>query len=207
LHNRREPLDDLIQVANLGLLKAVDGFDPTRGAAFTAYAIPTITGELKRHLRDKCWDVRVPRRVQEIHLQLAQIGEELTQALGRSPTVTELARELDTTEEEIIEGLDAARAHHSLSLDAPVRSDVDGVAYLGDLLGNPDPDLEHVEIREALRPLLADLPTREQKILTMRFYGNLIQSQIAAELGISQMHVSRLLAGALAKLRRKLLAD
>ncbi|MEV4512416.1 RNA polymerase sigma factor SigF [Dactylosporangium sp. NPDC049525] len=205
--NRGEHLDDLIQVAHLGLVKAVDRFDLDHGAAFTSYAVPVITGELKRHFRDKCWDVRVPRRVQEMRMQINRVTEELTHSLGRSPTISDLAAYLDATEEDVIEGLEAGQAYRSLSLDAPVRGgDGDGVTGLGDLLGTADPDLEQVEAREALRPLLARLPAREQRILTMRFFGSLTQSQIAAELGISQMHVSRLLAGALARLRAALLA-
>jgi RNA polymerase sigma-B factor len=205
--NRGEPLDDLVQVANLGLVKAVDGFDPDRGVAFPGYAIPMITGELKRHFRDKCWDVRVPRRVQEIRLQISRVTEELTHALGRSPTVADLAARLAATEEEVIEGLEAGRAYRSLSLEAPVHGTGEGVTALGDLLGDTDRDLEQAETREALRPLLARLPARERKIVTLRFFGNLTQSQIAAEVGISQMHVSRLLAGALNKLRTGLLAE
>ncbi len=204
--NRGEPLDDLIQVANLGLLKSIDRFDPQHGAAFTTYAIPMITGELKRHFRDKCWDVRVPRRVQEIRMQISRVTEELTHTLGRSPTVADLAAHLDATEEEVIEGIEAGQAYRNLSLDAPVRGGEDGVTGLVDLLGNTDAAIEQVEAREALRPLLARLPLREQRIVTMRFFGNLTQSQIAAELGISQMHVSRLLTAALAKLRTALLA-
>jgi len=205
--NRGELLDDLIQVANLGLVKAVDGFDPARGTPLPSYAIPVITGELKRHFRDKCWDVRVPRRLQEIRLQIGRVTEELTHTLGRSPTVADLAVRLEATEEEIIEGIEAGQAYRNLSLDAPVRGgETDHASELGDLLGAADPDLEHVETREALRPLLAGLPDREQQILTLRFFGNQTQSQIAATLGISQMHVSRLLAGALARLRTGLLA-
>jgi RNA polymerase sigma-B factor len=204
--NRGEQFDDLVQVANLGLIKSVDGFDPDRGAAFTSYAIPMIVGELKRHFRDKGWDVRVPRRLQELRLEISKISGDLAQDLGRSPTVADLARRLDVSEEEIIEGLDCGQAYRALSLDAPVGGDNgDGGANgLGDLLGGDDPDMHNVENREALRPLLAKLPEREQKIIAMRFHGNLTQSQIASELGISQMHVSRLLAGALRTLRSEL---
>ncbi|WP_433204906.1 SigB/SigF/SigG family RNA polymerase sigma factor [Dactylosporangium sp. CS-047395] len=203
--NRGEQLEDLVQVANLGLIKSVDGFDPTRGAAFTSYAIPMIVGELKRHFRDKGWDVRVPRRLQELRLEISKISGDLAQDLGRSPTVADLAGRLGVSEEEVIEGLDCGQAYRALSLDAPVGDGGDGGANgLGDLLGGDDPDMRNVENREALRPLLARLPEREQKIIAMRFHGNLTQSQIAAELGISQMHVSRLLAGALKALRDQL---
>ena len=202
--NRGEQLDDLVQVANLGLIKSVDGFDPTRGAAFTSYAIPMIVGELKRHFRDKGWDVRVPRRLQELRLEIGKVSGDLAQNLGRSPTVADLAARLGVSEEEVIEGLDCGQAYRALSLDAPVGDGDGGANGLGDLLGDDDPDIRNVENREALRPLLAKLPAREQKIIAMRFHGNLTQSQIAAELGISQMHVSRLLAGALRSLRAQL---
>jgi RNA polymerase sigma-B factor len=205
--NRGELFDDLAQVANLGLIKSVDGFDPERGAAFTSYAIPMIVGELKRHFRDKGWDVRVPRRLQELRLEISKISGDLAQDLGRSPTVADLAAKLEVSEEEIIEGLDCGQAYRALSLDAPAGDSADpGAAGLGDLLGGDDPDMANVENRESLRPLLAKLPEREQKIIAMRFHGNLTQSQIATELGISQMHVSRLLAGALRTLRSELTA-
>jgi RNA polymerase sigma-B factor len=205
--NRGEQFDDLVQVANLGLIKSVDGFDPDRGAAFTSYAIPMIVGELKRHFRDKGWDVRVPRRLQELRLEISKVSGDLAQDLGRSPTVADLARRLEVSEEEVIEGLDCGQAYRALSLDAPAGDSGDaGAAGLGDLLGSDDPDMQNVENREALRPLLAKLPEREQKIIAMRFHGNLTQSQIAAALGISQMHVSRLLAGALRTLRSELSA-
>jgi RNA polymerase sigma-B factor len=203
--NRGEQFDDLVQVANLGLIKSVDGYDPTRGAAFTSYAIPMIVGELKRHFRDKGWDVRVPRRLQELRLEISKISGDLAQDLGRSPTVADLAARLGVSEEEVIEGLDCGQAYRALSLDAPVGEAGDGGATgLGDLLGGEDPDMANVENRESLRPILAKLPEREQKIIAMRFHGNLTQSQIAAQLGISQMHVSRLLAGALRTLREEL---
>jgi RNA polymerase sigma-B factor len=205
--NRGEHFDDLVQVANLGLIKSVDGYDPDRGAAFTSYAIPMIVGELKRHFRDKGWDVRVPRRLQELRLEISKVSGDLAQDLGRSPTVADLARRLEVSEEEIIEGLDCGQAYRALSLDAPAGDSGDaGAAGLGDLLGSDDPDMQNVENREALRPLLAKLPEREQKIIAMRFHGNLTQSQIASALGISQMHVSRLLAGALRTLRSELSA-
>jgi len=204
--NRGEQLDDLVQVANLGLIKSVDGYDITRGAAFTSYAIPMIVGELKRHFRDKGWDVRVPRRVQELRLQIGKVTEELTHSLGRSPTVADLAVRLEVTEEEIIEGIDSGHAYRALSLHAPVGGE-DGDTGLVDLIGDVDHDMENVEHREALRPLIAQLPPREQKIIAMRFFGNMTQSQIAGELGISQMHVSRLLTHALGVLREGLLED
>jgi len=202
--NRGEQLDDLTQVANLGLIKSVDGYDVTRGAAFTSYAIPMIVGELKRHFRDKGWDVRVPRRLQELRLEITKATSDLAQQLGRSPTVADLAKHLSVSEEEIIEGLDSSHAYRALSLHAPVAGE-EATTELVDLLGDVDRDMENVEDREALRPLIAKLPVREQKIIAMRFFGNMTQSQIAAELGISQMHVSRLLSHALGVLREGLL--
>jgi len=201
--NRGEQLDDLIQVANLGLIKSVDGYHADRGAAFTSYAIPMIVGELKRHFRDKGWDVRVPRRLQELRLEITKVSGDLAQQLGRSPTVADLAARLGVSEEEILEGLDSGHAYRALSLHAPVSGD-DSTTELADLMGGVDPDMENVEDREALRPLIAKLPVREQKIIAMRFFGNMTQSQIAAELGISQMHVSRLLAHSLSVLREAL---
>jgi RNA polymerase sigma-B factor len=203
--NRGEPIDDLVQVANLGLIKSVDGYDPTRGAAFTSYAIPMIVGELKRHFRDKGWDVRVPRRLQELRLEITRAGADLAQRLGRSPTVADLAAHLGIHEDSVVEGLDSGHAYRALSLHAPVQGDETG-GELGDLLGDFDPDMQNVEDREALRPLIARLPVREQKIIAMRFFGNMTQSQIADELGISQMHVSRLLSHSLAALRTGLTA-
>ncbi len=203
--NRGEPLDDLVQVANLGLIKSVDGYDPTRGAAFTSYAIPMMVGELKRHFRDKGWDVRVPRRLQELRMEITKASGVLAQELGRSPTVTDLAKHLGVSEDDVVEGLDSGHAYRALSLQAPVQGE-EPTTELGDLLGDIDRDMEGVENREALRPLLAKLPQREQKIISMRFFGNLTQSQIAAELGISQMHVSRLLTHALGVLRAGLLS-
>jgi RNA polymerase sigma-B factor len=197
--HRGELMDDLVQVASLALLKSIDGFDPNRGAAFTSYAIPMIVGELKRHFRDKGWDVRVPRRLQELRLEISKVSGDLAQKLGGSPTVSDLANHLEVTDEEIIEALDCSQAYRALSLHAPVSGDDSG--ELMDLLGGADPEMESVENRAALRPLLARLPEREQKIIAMRFFGNMTQSQIATEIGISQMHVSRLLAHSLQVLR------
>ncbi|MFC4999429.1 SigB/SigF/SigG family RNA polymerase sigma factor [Dactylosporangium cerinum] len=202
---RGEPLDDLVQVANVALVKSVDRFDIVHGVPFPSYAIPMITGELKRHFRDRCWDVRVPRRIQELRLRINGVLEELTHELGRSPTVADLAARLDETDERIIEGLEATRAYRTLSLSTPAHGD-DSTTELGDLLGTTDRDLEQVDTRESLRPLLARLPIREQRIVTLRFFGNLTQSQIAAELGMSQMHVSRLLTQILRTLHHALLA-
>ncbi len=204
--NRGEPLDDLVQVASLALVKSVDGYDHTRGAAFTSYAIPMILGELKRHFRDKGWNVRVPRRLQELRLDLGKAVGDLSQQLGHSPTVAELAGHCGVGEDEVIEAMESGHAYRALSLHAPVAGDESGTE-LADLIGGLDPDLENVENRESLRPLIAKLPVREQRIIVMRFFGNMTQSQIAVQLGISQMHVSRLLAHAIGALREDMLAE
>ena len=202
---RGEPTDDLIQTATVGLIKAVDKFDPDRGVDFAGYAIPTIIGEIKRHFRDRTWSVRVPRRLQELRLAITEANGTLTHRLGRSPTIADIAAHLDRTEEDILEGLEGARAYHATSLSTPITTD--GNTELGDTLGSEDHEYELAETRVALGPALATLDEREQKILTLRFYGNLTQSQIADQIGISQMHVSRLLTKALTKLRGQLSAD
>ncbi|MFB6592826.1 RNA polymerase sigma factor SigF [Streptomyces diastaticus] len=203
--NRGEPLDDLTQVATIGLIKSVDRFDPERGVEFSTYATPTVVGEIKRHFRDKGWAVRVPRRLQELRLSLTSATAELSQRHGRSPTVHELAEKLGISEEEVLEGLESANAYSTLSLDVPDTDDESPA--VADTLGSEDEALEGVEYRESLKPLLEDLPPREKRILLLRFFGNMTQSQIAQEVGISQMHVSRLLARTLAQLREKLLVE
>jgi RNA polymerase sigma-B factor len=203
--NRGEPLDDLTQVATIGLIKSVDRFDPERGVEFSTYATPTVVGEIKRHFRDKGWAVRVPRRLQELRLSLTTATAELSQLHGRSPTVHELAEKLGISEEEVLEGLESANAYSTLSLDVPDTDDESPA--VADTLGSEDEALEGVEYRESLKPLLEDLPPREKRILLLRFFGNMTQSQIAQEVGISQMHVSRLLARTLAQLREKLLVE
>ncbi|MFI6942287.1 RNA polymerase sigma factor SigF [Streptomyces sp. NPDC050418] len=203
--NRGEPLDDLTQVATIGLIKSVDRFDPERGVEFSTYATPTVVGEIKRHFRDKGWAVRVPRRLQELRLALTTATAELSQQHGRSPTVHELAERLGISEEEVLEGLESANAYSTLSLDVPDTDDESPA--VADTLGAEDEALEGVEYRESLKPLLEDLPPREKRILLLRFFGNMTQSQIAQEVGISQMHVSRLLARTLAQLRERLLVE
>jgi len=204
--HRGEPLDDLTQVATIGLIKSIERFDPERGVEFRIFAVPTIIGEIKRHFRDRTWSMRVPRRLQELHQQLSAATAELSQRNGRSPTVVELAAHLKATEEEILETLEAGNAYSTLSLDAPVLGDADGSGFI-DRLGVNDIDVALVEDRESLKPLLERLPCRERKIVLMRFFGNMSQSQIAEELGISQMHVSRLLSRTLKQLRDQLLSD
>jgi RNA polymerase sigma-B factor len=204
--NRGEPLDDLVQVATVGLIKAIDGYDPSRGSTFASYAVPTMVGELKRHFRDKGWGVRVPRRLQELCIEITNATGPLTQRLGRVPTVADLATNLGVSEEDVIDGLESGHAYTTLSLDAPMVDDEAGTSLI-DLLGDADPELAAVEQREALRPMIARLPRRQQRIIAMRFFGNMTQSQIAEALGISQMHVSRLLAQSLRTLREGLLAE
>lgn len=203
--NRGETIDDLIQVATIGLIKSIDRFDVSRGVEFSTYATPTIVGEIKRHFRDKGWAIRVPRRLQELKLSLTKATGELSQLHGRAPTVNELAEHLKMSEEEVLEGLESANAYSTVSLDAPDSGDEDAPA-VADSLGEPDEALEGVEYRESLKPLLDQLPPREKRILLLRFFGNMTQSQIAGELGISQMHVSRLLSRTLLQLRQGLTA-
>jgi RNA polymerase sigma-B factor len=198
--NRGEPLDDLVQVASLGLVKAVDRFDPERGVEFSTYATHTIVGELKRHFRDKGWAIRAPRRMQELYLRLGKVVATLGQELGRSPTIAELASEVEVTEEEVLEAMEAGQAYRFASLDAPAGGDAEGES-LGSRFGDVDPELVGAEQRATLSPLLSRLPHREQVILHMRFFEGLTQSEIARRLGISQMHVSRLLARSVAQLR------
>jgi len=205
--NRGEPYDDLVQVATIGLIKSVDRFDLGRGVEFSTYATPTIVGEIKRHFRDKGWAVRVPRRLQELRLSLASATSELSQQQGRSPTVSELAAHMKITDEEVLEGLESANAYSTLSLDAGDSGSGDEPMPVADTLGTEDEGLEGVEYRESLKPMLEQLPPREKKILMLRFFKNMTQSEIAEEIGISQMHVSRLLARTLAQLREGLLVE
>lgn len=203
--NRGEPYEDLVQVGTIGLIKAVDRFDLERGVEFSTYATPTIIGEIKRYFRDKGWAIRVPRRLQELRLQIGAATAELTQSLGRSPTPRELAESIGCSVEEIVEGLESSQAYSTLSLDAG-SDDAEGGAGLSMLeaMGVDDQGLEHVEIRESVKPLLENLPAREKKILLLRFFKNMTQSQIAEEIGVSQMHVSRLLSKTLEQLRHSL---
>ena len=197
--DRGELHDDLVQVGTVGLIKAVDRFDPGKGVEFSTFATPTILGEIKRHFRDRAWAVRVPRRLQELQSQVASRTDDLTRALQRSPTVAELALALDVSEEDVLDALEARHAYATDSLDAAGDGDESGA--LGRRIGMDEPGFEEIEDREALRPLLEQLPDRERRIIGLRFFRNMSQSQIAEELGISQMHVSRLLARSLGTLR------
>jgi RNA polymerase sigma-B factor len=202
--NRGQPQEDLTQVAVLGLLKAVDGYDRTLGHPFISYAVPTILGELRRYFRDRTWAVRAPRRVQELRLEINQVVDVLTQRLGHAPTETEIADHLQVDVDDVLEVLVASHGYRPMSLYQPVGGG--DATELVDLMGSADGELEHVELHESLPPLLAQLSPREQRIIALRFFGNLTQNEIAGQLGISQMHVSRLLSRALATLRRGLLA-
>ena len=198
---RREPLDDLVQVALLGLIKAVDRFEPDREVQFTTYASATIVGELKRHFRDKAWAVRVPRQLQESGLRVGRAVVTLSQELGRSPTIQEVGQLTELTDEEVLEAMDAANAYSAGSLDAPV--DDDGTTVI-DRLRDDDDSLERMVGWASAAPAIRALPERERRILYLRFFHGKTQSEIANELGISQMHVSRLLSKSLAALRTQI---
>lgn len=202
--NRGEPLEDLVQVGTIGLIKSIDRFDTDRGVEFSTYATPTIIGEIKRHFRDKGWAIRVPRRFQELRMQISAASADLTQVLGRSPTPRELAEKIGCTVEEVVEGMESSNAYSTLSLDA---NDGDDAAPMLHAMGAPDLNLEQVEVRESVKPLLDKLDEREKSILLLRFFKNMTQSQIAEEIGVSQMHVSRLLTRTLESLRASLEAD
>ncbi|MET8546342.1 SigB/SigF/SigG family RNA polymerase sigma factor [Kitasatospora sp. NPDC004799] len=202
----REPQEDLLQVGAVGLIKAIDRFDPDLGAEFTTFALPTVLGEIRRHFRDTTWAVHVPRRLQELRIVLAKAQESLAQELDRAPTVAELADHLAIPQEDVVEGLTAANGHTAGSLDTGTEDD-DRPGRLGERLGEEDPDLSRVEDLVALKPLVGALSERERLILSMRFCEDLTQSQIGARLGLSQMHVSRLLARTLRRLREGLEED
>ncbi|GGY61369.1 RNA polymerase sigma factor SigF [Streptomyces omiyaensis] len=203
---RSEPMEDIVQVGTIGLIKAIDRFELSRGVEFPTFAMPTIIGEIKRFFRDTSWSVHVPRRLQELRLDLARAGDALSQRLDRAPTVAELAAELGRTEDEVVEGMAASNAYTAASLDAQTEDDDHGQndTTLADRLGYEDHGLTGIEYIASLKPMIASLPERERLILSLRFVTGLTQSEIGAELGISQMHVSRLLSRTLARLRRGL---
>ncbi len=200
--DRGEPLDDLIQVGTIGLIKAIDRFEISKGFEFSTFATPTIVGEIKRHFRDKTWAVRVPRRLQELGASVTKATTELTQKLDRSPTPKEIAKHLGITVDDVAEALESNAAYSTVSLDVTSETSTS----IGETFGALDEALEGVEYRESLKPLLAQLDDREKRILQMRFFDNLSQSQIATELGISQMHVSRILNKVLTHLREGLIS-
>ncbi|WP_030806326.1 RNA polymerase sigma factor SigF [Streptomyces sp. NRRL F-2799] len=205
--SRNEPMEDIVQVGTIGLIKAIDRFDCERGVEFPTFAMPTVVGEIKRFFRDTSWSVRVPRRLQELRLALTKASDELSQRLDRSPTVPELAAALGVSEEDVVDGLAVGNAYTASSLDSPAPEDDGGEGSLADRLGYEDTALEGVEYRESLKPLLAKLPPRERRIIMLRFFANMTQSQIGEEVGISQMHVSRLLTRTLSQLREGLVSD
>lgn len=203
---RGEPLEDIEQAAMVGLVKAINRFDPAVGERFLPYATVMVTGEVKRHFRDRTWMVRVPRRVQELRMAMREVTRDFIALHRRSPMVPEIAQLMEIPEEEVVEVLGANDAYHPTSLDTPL-SDEEGASTLGDLLGADDGGVDNVVDQAALRPLLEKLPDRDRQILLLRFWGNQTQSQIADQLGISQMHVSRLISRSLAYLRTELLRD
>ncbi|MGC5362284.1 RNA polymerase sigma factor SigF [Streptomyces sp. DT24] len=197
--SRNEPMEDVVQVGTIGLINAIDRFDPERGVQFPTFAMPTVVGEIKRYFRDNVRTVHVPRRLHELWVQVTGATEDLTTAHGRSPTTAEIAERLRISEDEVLACIEAGRSYHATSLEAAQEGD--GLPGLLDRLGYEDPALAGVEHRDLVRHLLVQLPEREQRILLLRYYSNLTQSQISAELGVSQMHVSRLLARSFARLR------
>ena len=201
---RGEPVEDLEQAGTIGLIGAVDRFDPDRGIDFLSFAIPTITGEIRRHFRDHTWSTRVPRRLKDLQSQLAGVVGPLSQELGRAPRPSEIAHRLDVPLEDVVAGLEAQQAYRTSSMDElSAGTDVS----LADRLGDADVELDQVEYRETLLPLLDELSERDRTIVMLRFFGNQTQTQIAEAVGISQMHVSRLLMQILAHLRHRMTAD
>ena len=201
---RGEQLDDLVQIGAIGLIKAIDRFDVERGVELTTYATPNIIGEIKRHFRDKGWSVRVPRGLQELNVQVTKLIEQLTVQLGRSPTIPELAKAAGVEEEQVLEALESCRAYSSVSLSTGGGSDDDGELDPLESLGTIENEYEVSEDRAVLAPGFKVLDERERKILHLRFFSGLTQSQIAAEIGISQMHVSRLIRRSLEKIREEI---
>jgi RNA polymerase sigma-B factor len=200
-----ESLDDLTQVARLGLMNAINRFDPAKGPSFIGFAIPTMMGEVRRYFRDHSWGMRVPRRLRELHVQISRTTAELAQKLGRAPTASELSRALGVPHEEIVECLVAGDAYQLDSLDAPLGPDDSGKErHVADAVGAIDPQIDHITNREAVRVLVAALPQRERAVLHMRFFESMTQSQIAERIGVSQMQVSRILANTLQSLRDRL---
>lgn len=202
--NRGEPLDDLIQVGSIGLIKAIDRFDPERGLEFTTFATPTITGEIKRHFRDKGWSVRVPRRLQELSAKVNQVTDELTKELQRSPSVEEIARELDSTVDEVLEAMESSSAYSSVSLEAPSSGGDDDSPSVLDHYASEDEELASSDDRMVIEDTIRDFSPREQEIIRMRFIDGLTQVEIAKKLGISQVQVSRLLRRTLKKVQEKI---
>ncbi|MFF3768594.1 RNA polymerase sigma factor SigF [Streptomyces sp. NPDC001922] len=206
--NRADDMEDIVQVGTIGLIKAIDRFDLSREVEFTTFAVPYIIGEIKRFFRDTSWSVHVPRRLQELRIDLAKANDELSQRMNRAPTTTEIAEHLGLSEEEVVEGLVASNGYTAGSLDVPVdESTESGSATFAERIGELDPALEGVENLQALKPLVEQLGERDRRILQMRFGAEMTQAEIGAELGVSQMHVSRLLTRMLGNLRSGLLTQ
>ena len=202
--NRGEPIDDLIQVGYVGLLKAIDRFDPSRGLEFTTFATPTIMGEIKRHFRDKGWSVRVPRRLQELSAKVNQATDTLTSQLQRSPTIAEIADYLDATVDEVLEAMESSSAYSSVSLEAPSGADDDDTPSVIDRYATEDSDLAFTDDRIIIEEALASFSPRERDVIEMRFLKGMTQIEIAEKLGISQVQVSRLLRRTLKKIQDKI---
>ena len=202
--NRGEPIDDLVQVGYLGLLKAIDRFDPSRGLEFTTFATPTIMGEIKRHFRDKGWSVRVPRRLQELSAKVNQATDTLTSPLQRSPTIAEIADYLDATVDEVLEAMESSSAYSSVSLEAPSGADDDDTPSVIDRYATEDSDLAFTDDRIIIEEALASFSPRERDVIEMRFLKGMTQIEIAEKLGISQVQVSRLLRRTLKKIQDKI---
>jgi RNA polymerase sigma-B factor len=201
--NRGEPLDDIVQVGYLGLIKAIERFDPDLGYEFTTFATLTVAGEIKRHFRDKGTAIRFPRRLQELHQSVVRVNEQMKNELGREPAVAELAERLGVTPDDVTEAMEIGPAYVPLSLDQPVASsDGQDSRSVSEQIGSPDPELDRVEMRDVLDRAMEHLTPRERSIMAMRFYEQMSQSEIARRLGISQMHVSRLQRAALEQLRK-----
>src|SRR5512135_1451203 len=201
--NRGEPLDDIVQVGYLGLIKAIERFDPDLGYEFTTFATLTVAGEIKRYFRDKGTAIRFPRRLQELHQSVLRVNEQMKNELGREPTVAELADRLGVTPDDVTEAMEIGPAYMPLSLDQPVASgDGQDSRAVSDRIGDLDPELDRVEMRDVLNRAMVHLTPRERAIMAMRFYDQMSQSEIARRLGISQMHVSRLQRAALEQLRK-----
>jgi RNA polymerase sigma-B factor len=199
--NRGEPIEDLVQVARMGLVNAVNRYDVTKGVEFLSYAVPTMIGEVRRHFRDHGWTLKVPRRLKDLNSHLRKSREELSSTLGRAPTASEIAAHLGIDREEVVQAQIASSAYSTLSSDLPVSSSPDDSRSVSETFGELDANMDRVLDVEILRPLLAQLPERERRVLGLRFFGNMTQTQIAERVGISQMHVSRLLSQSLATMR------
>src|SRR5215218_3971081 len=196
-----EPLDDLIQVASLGLLKAIDRFDPNRETAFSSFAVPTILGELKRHFRDKGWSVRVPRDLQELAVKVDRVGDQMSRELGRAPTPAEIAEAIGVSAEQVLEAREAAGAYRAVSLDRPRDDDDEDGTGIADAVGADDPGFSVAEDAATVERLMRVLGEREREVLRLRFEEDLTQSEIGVRVGVSQMHVSRLIRQSVARLR------